>query len=208
MPGALSPNGPKGRGRKAPVYSQTLYGRCRIPVSRVRRSARSQARLGSCGAVMNSLWPVRTITIMMWLCGWFPGEGNPSPSGSIVDQGIYPIQFVGAIGGDIGYDVLAQAPHYKQAAVVAWPFQVERGLLGAIGTFDHGPGRYVVPDHVTGYPVTRNTDDIADTFKAVDRLGNNRLFRHDRIVRLAVGGSGLPADEVTIADGAAGSMGR
>lgn len=76
---------------------------------------------------------------------------------SSVDQVVDPVELSLAVGRVVSDTILAQAPHHKQSAVVAWLLEEEHCLLGAATGFDRVHG--VVPD-VPG-------DTIAAGFQAV-----------------------------------------
>lgn len=83
--------------------------------------------------------------------------GGRSPLASSVDQTLDSVELSLAVGRVVSDTILAQAPHHKQSAVVAWLFEKEHCLIGAAAGFDRVHG--VVPD-VPG-------DAIAAGFQAV-----------------------------------------
>jgi hypothetical protein len=62
--------------------------------------------------------------------------GGRSPLVSSVDQVVDPVELSLAVGRVVSDAVLAQAPHYKQSAVVAWLLEEEHRLLSAAAGFD------------------------------------------------------------------------
>jgi hypothetical protein len=55
---------------------------------------------------------------------------------SSVDQVVDPVQLSLAVSAEVSDAILAQAPHHKQGAVVAWLFEEEHCLLSAAAGFD------------------------------------------------------------------------
>lgn len=86
---------------------------------------------------------------------------------SSVDQIFDPVQLSLAVGRVISDTILAQAPHYKQSAVVAWLFEEEHCLLGAAAGFDRVHG--VVPD-VAGDAVAAGFQAVTVSLQAADGL--------------------------------------
>ena len=66
---------------------------------------------------------------------WMDGGGR-SPLVSSVDQVVDPVELSLAVSAEVGDAILAQAPHHKQSAVVAWLLEEEHSLLGAAAGFD------------------------------------------------------------------------
>jgi hypothetical protein len=62
--------------------------------------------------------------------------GGRSPLVSSVDQVVDPVELSLAVSAEVGDAILAQAPHYKQSAVVAWLLEEEHRLLSAAAGFD------------------------------------------------------------------------
>jgi hypothetical protein len=95
------------------------------------------------------------------------GGGGRSPLVSSVDQVVDPVELSLAVSAEVGDAILAQAPHHKQSAVVAWLLKEEHCLLGAAAGFDRVHG--VVPD-VAGDAVAAGFQAVAVALQAADGL--------------------------------------
>ena len=93
--------------------------------------------------------------------------GGRSPLVSSVDQVVDPVELSLAVGRVVSDAVLAQAPHYKQSAVVAWLLEEEHRLLSAAAGFDRLAD---VVLNVAGDAVAAGFQAVAVALQAADGL--------------------------------------
>ncbi len=103
--------------------------------------------------------------------------GAEAPWWSCVDQVLDPVKLSTGVSAEVGDAVLAQAPHYKQSAVVAWLLEEEHSLFGPAAGLHRL--RRVVLD-VTGDTVAAGLQPVASRLQATDgALDNVPLDRID-----------------------------
>ena len=105
---------------------------------------------------------------------------------SSVDQVVDPGQLSLAVSAEVGDAILAQAPHYKQSAVVAWLLKEEHRLLSAAAGFDRAHG--VVPN-VAVLSVAAGFQVVAVALQAADGTFHNPMLQGLQVVQCAAHGS-------------------
>jgi hypothetical protein len=86
---------------------------------------------------------------------------------SSVDQVVDPVELSLAVSAEVGDAILAQAPHHKQSAVVAWLLEEEHCLLSAAAGFDRLAD---VVLNVAGDAVAAGFQAVAVALQAADGL--------------------------------------